>query len=129
MSANDHQIDGDHYVSTVQHWDFIEANGIGYLEGCASKYATRNRKKHGDPKKDLMKGMHYVEKLLELHRNSGRLNRRSSDTIPLDLFCNSNGLNDNETKVMGLLTYWTGEDDLIEAIHVLSQMLSLARLG
>ena len=59
------ELGGDHYRSEFQHWDLIEQNGIGYLEGCASKYVTRWRKKNGV--QDLEKALHYVEKLQELH--------------------------------------------------------------
>lgn len=63
MTVNNTQIGGDHYKSQFQHWDFIVDNGIGYLEGCASKYVTRWKKKNGV--QDVEKAIHYVQKLLE----------------------------------------------------------------
>lgn len=64
MSANETQIGGDHYRSSVQHWDLITRNAIGYLEGNATKYLSRWRKKNG--RQDLEKTLHYIEKMLEL---------------------------------------------------------------
>jgi hypothetical protein len=69
MQANDHQIGGNHYESSLQHWDFIEYYGIGYLEGCLTKYVVRHHKKNG--LQDLQKAEHYLDKLIELC-NKGR---------------------------------------------------------
>ena len=61
---NGKQIDGSHYKKLhMQPWDFIIANNIPYLEGNIIKYICRHRKKGGA--KDLLKAMHYLEKLLE----------------------------------------------------------------
>ncbi|HWF62922.1 MAG TPA: DUF3310 domain-containing protein [Nitrospira sp.] len=64
MSANDEQVGGDHYRSKpIQPWDFIIANGIGFLEGNAIKYIARWREKGGV--EDLKKARHYIDKLIE----------------------------------------------------------------
>lgn len=64
-SANDVQVGGSHYKDKkIQPWDFIVANGIGYLEGCAIKYLCRWRDKGGID--DLKKARHYLEKLIEV---------------------------------------------------------------
>lgn len=63
-SANDRQVGGEHYKADIQHWDFVLANGLGYLEGQISKYVTRWRKKNG--MQDLYKARHYLEKLIEV---------------------------------------------------------------
>ena len=63
MSANERQIGGDHYKTEYEHWDLVLATGMGYLEGCATKYVARWRKKGGVA--DLDKALHYVEKLQE----------------------------------------------------------------
>jgi hypothetical protein len=64
MSANDRQHGGSHYQKTIQPWDYVAANGIGFFEGNAIKYLTRWRDKGGI--EDLRKAQHYVEKLIEL---------------------------------------------------------------
>jgi hypothetical protein len=58
------QVGGDHYRGReYQHWDVIDRNGIGYLEGVASKYVCRYKEKSG--LQDLKKAEHYVMKLME----------------------------------------------------------------
>ena len=64
VSANQKQIDGDHYHSEIQPWDFIVANDIPFLEGNVIKYICRHRKKNGV--RDLEKAKHYLEKLIEV---------------------------------------------------------------
>ncbi len=65
MSANDIQHGGDHYKRLpIQPWDYIDANDIPYLEGCAIKYITRWRSKGGVD--DLRKAIHFIEKRIEL---------------------------------------------------------------
>ena len=64
MSANDKQINGDHYRGAIQTWDYIVANDLGFLEGNVIKYVTRFRKKNGV--QDLLKAQHYLQKLIEV---------------------------------------------------------------
>lgn len=41
-TANAHQIGGTHYASkSIQPWDYIIANQLGYLEGNVVKYVSR----------------------------------------------------------------------------------------
>jgi hypothetical protein len=66
MSANDTQIGGEHYkTKSIQPWDFISSNGLGYLEGCVVKYVTRHADKGG--LQDLQKAAHYIQKLIEIN--------------------------------------------------------------
>lgn len=74
MSANDKQINGDHYRGAIQTWDYIVANDLGFLEGNIVKYVTRFRKKNGI--QDLEKAQHYLQKLIEVENE--RLRRASS---------------------------------------------------
>jgi hypothetical protein len=70
MSANDNQVSGSHYKSkSIQPWDYIAANELGYFEGNVVKYVSRWRSKGGID--DLRKAQHYLEKLIELE--SGEL--------------------------------------------------------
>lgn len=63
--ANDVQVGGDHYkIKSIQPWDFIAANKIGFFEGNAIKYVTRWRDKGGID--DIRKAIHYLEKLIEV---------------------------------------------------------------
>jgi hypothetical protein len=65
MAANEKQIGGNHYKSTMECWDYIVANDLGYLEGTAIKYITRWRKKNGI--EDIKKAIHFLEKLVEIN--------------------------------------------------------------
>ena len=63
-SANQKQVGGTHYAGTTQHWDMVlSALDNRYLEGNATKYLARWRKKNGV--QDLEKAEHYLEKLIE----------------------------------------------------------------
>lgn len=66
--ANEEQIGGNHYKDkTIQPWDFIAANELGYFEGNIVKYVSRWRDKGGMV--DLKKAKHYLDKLIELEDN------------------------------------------------------------
>jgi hypothetical protein len=66
MSANDIQVAGTHYKEqTIQPWDYIAANKIGYFEGNVIKYVSRWKDKGGV--NDLRKARHYLDKLIEIN--------------------------------------------------------------
>ena len=63
--ANNRQAGGNHYGNTgIQCWDYIVANGLGFLEGNIVKYVTRHKRKGGV--EDLLKARHYIDKLIEV---------------------------------------------------------------
>lgn len=65
MSANDRQVGGDHYKSkSIQPWDYIASNDLGFFEGNVVKYVSRWKTKGGVA--DLHKARHYLDKLIEL---------------------------------------------------------------
>lgn len=62
--ANDRQVGGTHYKDrTIEPWDYITANNLGFLEGNIIKYVTRHPDKNGLA--DLEKARHYLDKLIE----------------------------------------------------------------
>lgn len=64
-TANDMQVGGDHYMDkTIQPWDYIVSNNLGFLEGNIVKYVTRWKEKNGVA--DLRKAQHYLAKLIEV---------------------------------------------------------------
>lgn len=65
MKANERQVGGDHYRAEYQHWDFCVDHAVPHLEGSATKYALRFRKKNGA--QDLEKALHYVQKMRDVH--------------------------------------------------------------
>jgi len=72
--VNNIQHGGTHYKDkSVQPWDYIAANGLGYFEGNVVKYVSRWREKGGV--EDLRKARHYLDKLIELEtRDAGKTN-------------------------------------------------------
>ena len=65
IRANGQQVGGSHYaVKTIQPWDYIIANNLGYLEGNVVKYVSRWKDKGGI--EDLKKAQHYLQKLIEV---------------------------------------------------------------
>ena len=73
-TVNNIQHGGTHYKEkSVQPWDYIAANGLGYFEGNVVKYVSRWRDKGGV--EDLRKARHYLDKLIELEtRDVGKTN-------------------------------------------------------
>ena len=76
MAARDKQIGGNHYKAMgVEPWDVVDTwpveQRIGYYRGGALKYIMRMGSKDESPK-EVAKGQHYLEKLLEvLNADSG----------------------------------------------------------
>ena len=74
MKANDIQIGGDHYKDkSIQPWDYIISNNLGYLEGNIVKYVSRWKNKDGV--RDLKKARHYLDKLIETIEANDETNR------------------------------------------------------
>ena len=67
MTHLDSQVGGDHYrACTIQPVQFIEANGLGFLEGCVVKRLCRHDKPTGKGSQDIEKAIHELQLLLEL---------------------------------------------------------------
>ena len=66
MTWKDTQVGGNHYKKMkIQPAEFIEQNGLSYLQGNAIKYICRFREKNGV--EDLRKAKHYIDMLIEFH--------------------------------------------------------------
>ena len=124
-SANERQIGGDHYKrdGSLEHWDLIERSGVGYLEGCATKYVARWRKKGG--LQDLEKAEHYVQKLIELHdegvrlpRGVARMDLVSAFVAPLDV---------TERGIIQLLCRWDCRAHLEAVQRDLRDLIAIER--
>ncbi|MHC2115347.1 hypothetical protein ACYPJF_07570 [Stenotrophomonas geniculata] len=67
MSALDTQIGGSHYrEGGIQPVQYIEANQLGFLEGCVVKRLTRHNRATGKGRQDIEKAIHELQLLLEL---------------------------------------------------------------
>jgi hypothetical protein len=64
-AANARQVGGKHYKSmAIEHWDYVIANYIPYMEAQVIKYVSRWRSKNG--LEDLRKAAHFLQKLTEV---------------------------------------------------------------
>ena len=60
-----HAPDSSHYKDLpIEPLQYIEANALGFHEGCVVKYVSRWRRKNGIA--DLRKALFYVQRLIEL---------------------------------------------------------------
>lgn len=67
-TVNADQVGGSHYKhAKIQPWDYIDANGIPFLEGSTIKYISRWREKDGI--QDLKKAIHFIQKRIELEES------------------------------------------------------------
>lgn len=130
-SVNEYQVGGNHYSgAAVQHWDWVAQNNIGYLEGCATKYVARWRKKGG--KQDLLKARHFTQKARELFA-AGLLptqaHRRmlpEEQRVPLAAFTGPIALPAKELQICHFLSTWTGDEDLEAAQTLIEQLIDEA---
>jgi hypothetical protein len=64
-NALDVQVGGDHYKKyKIQPVEYLAANGIEFMPGCAIKYLSRYRDKGGA--EDVRKALHFCKLILEL---------------------------------------------------------------
>jgi len=62
--ALDKQVGGSHYNMAIQPAEYVQKNGIGYLEGNVIKYVSRHKSKNG--RQDIEKAIHYCEMILQM---------------------------------------------------------------
>lgn len=77
--ANETQVGGDHYKTPIEHWDWVIANGLSYMQGQITKYVARYTKKNG--LEDLYKARHFLDKLIEVEE-AKKLPARATDGGP-----------------------------------------------
>lgn len=86
MIANNRQVGGAHYISEIQHWDWVAANNLDYFQGQITKYVARWRDKNG--LQDLEKALHFLQKYIELNTPPGY--KQTPDFHPTDPGLNPN---------------------------------------
>lgn len=66
MSAYEKQVGGDHYKMKIQPIEFIQRNGLDYVEGNVVKYVSRAGRKGGveGAISDMRKAAHYCDFVL-----------------------------------------------------------------
>lgn len=82
MSALTTQVGGDHYkTAKIQPVEYIEANGLPFLEGCVIKRVTRHEKPTGKGRQDIEKAIHELQLLLELRYPVGATAAPTANTV------------------------------------------------
>ena len=120
--ANKIQHGGDHYKSSVQHWDVMaDFFGIDYHIGCATKYLSRWQKK-GTPLLDLQKSIHFTDKAIEVVLGNPAIAANNEQFVPRDVierFVIANDLEMHERLALLALWRWDTVEDLMQAkVHI-----------
>lgn len=129
--ANEIQVGGNHYArgGRLQHWDYaVRALGNRYLEGAITKYVMRHRHK-GIGEQDLMKALHFTDKLLEEHA-ANRIHplRTPHDyTFSVHELSVANALNVDEDFIVKRLASWEHVDHLFEVRNRIKSLLDVER--
>lgn len=123
MSANSKQVAGSHYQrGTTQHWDVVSGLGIGYLEGCSSKYLIRWRDKNGI--QDLEKAEHFLEKLLEMiEQGAITKNRAKIQEASLKRFYTENKIPYPESLIVDMTFRWKNAAHVRQALDLLRDFI------
>jgi hypothetical protein len=129
VTANEYQIGGKHYKTKYEHWDLVLNTRMGYLEGNATRYIVRWRKKNGT--EDLRKAMHYVNKLIEWaakgHNRQDLSAYWINDIIAeVTAFSKENKLGWIEQQAVQHLAAWTKLEHLEFARSSLIKLLEIA---
>lgn len=127
-SVDDYQIDGLHYRSSYQHWTLVQRTGMGYLEGCATKYVARWRKKAGLV--DLEKAVHYTEKRLEtahfVHQPRRLILHPAAIQGEVHAFALANQLTKLEEDIIAALADWQYVLHLTDIPRMIHQLMATA---
>jgi hypothetical protein len=125
QDPNSYQVGGDHYKTTYEHWDFVLNTGIGYLEGCATKYIARWRK--SDKPGDLRKAQHYTAKLLAEFRTAYPRLRMPQTSLRRELaaFITANRIPNDDVPALVALVTWETIADLQVAYDEIGHCLRL----
>lgn len=125
--ANQMQVGGTHYKTGYEHWDWVLDVGLGYLEGNATRYVSRWRKKEG--LQDLQKALHYANKSIETYSLMRRrpeplsVANRSDQT---HRFAAANTLTELEEEICVSYALWNSLEDLIVGRDLILKLIEVA---
>lgn len=122
-NPNAMQVGGDHYHhSDYQVWDFIEKHGLGGLEMNIIKYVCRWRDK-GNGIMDLEKAIHFLDKLIDLHKHRGRVPKGCASISDTQYFSAMQDLTDPEEFAVTVISRWSCVGDLLGCRSVIQQLI------
>ena len=109
-NAPGRQVGGSHYAGTYMHWDWVEENSLGYMEGQITRYVCRWRKKDGP--EALQKAVHYVDKLIEMVEVWDRYNHAGILCSGTEKLREEMELTQKEVEILYLVFRWRKVSDL-----------------
>lgn len=118
------QIGGNHYGTKYGHWDYCKDAGTGYLEGHATKYLYRWRRKGGI--QDLEKALSFVEKLTVGNEETNCDRGQGEYADLLDRFFDENDVPFQEKVLIMCVINWEKYSDLVETRNALVEFISAA---
>lgn len=118
---------GDHYQAEYQHWDWVLDAGLGYLDGCATKYVSRWWKKNG--LQDVLKAKTYLLKMLANFDSIFAIAVEPPHNIDEinDRFVKSNRLPPLEADFCECMSKWEKKADLEICLGLLEAIITKAR--
>ncbi len=122
VDPNSMQVDGTHYQTEYQVWDFVENNGLGGLEHAVIKYICRWRDK-GDGIVDLQKAIHYIDKLIDLHLHRYRVPKGIAPISDIEHFCDIQNLLRVEKYVVKRISRWSCHVDLVSCRRGITSLI------
>ena len=127
MGANETQVGGSHYKTEYEHWDLAIVCQLPYMEGTATKYVARWRKKNG--LEELQKALHYHDKLLEVATCtwSPRVMKQAEITKEVQRFALANKLCREEEEYIHLLCSYRSKLELELARGILCALIEVAK--
>lgn len=118
------QVGGNHYQADYQHWDWAAETQLGYLEGNATKYVSRWRKKNG--RQDLEKALSYIKKLIGAHNQRPLVPagfRPLRDRTLLRRFTSAAGLSVPDVEIIQAIDGWCWPNDLQAAADAIQALI------
>lgn len=116
-----HQVGGNHYSAHYQHWDWAVETELPYLEGCATKYLSRWRKKGGV--QDLEKAITYLEKSAQKSvQGAGR--RFGLSELKRETFINAAMIDFKEAELIRRIDSWYNSADLDRIIEDIRKLIN-----
>lgn len=117
------QVGGNHYEADYQHWDWAPETGLPYLEGCATKYLDRWRKKDG--KIGLEKAISYLEKIaahgVTVCPPAGE--RKMYSSWKREKYLESRSIPEQDAAIIRLIDMWTTHADIHSAIVLIRNLI------
>jgi len=128
LKPNEYQVGGKHYKTAYEHWDLCLNTRMGYLEGNATRYIVRWRKKGGV--EDLRKSLHYVNKLIEwCGKGHDRLDMAQLYIIEITAevvkFSKINDVGWLEQQAMQHIATWMKMEDLVKAQETILRIIEV----